>query len=107
MELLPQSLIQRFAVVGRQEDVTDPVIVAHFFNPAGAGDWYATEYDTESEEFFGYVSIFGDHNDEWGSFSRAELAAYKGSFGLGIERDLHWKEKPASQVIRDFSGWGQ
>ena len=107
MELLPQSLIKRFTVVGRQEDVTDPVIVAHFFNPAGAGDWYATEYDPESKLFFGHVSIFGDHNDEWGYFSLSELEAYTGSFGLGIERDRFWQEKPASQVIRDFSGWGK
>ena len=105
MELLTESLIKRFAVVGRQEDVRDPIIVAHFFNPNGAGDWYATEYDPEVEQFFGYVSIFGDHNDEWGSFSLTELAAYKGPFGLGIERDRFWQEKPASQVIRDFTGW--
>ena len=49
--------------------------------------------------FFGYVSIFGDWNDEWGSFSLDELESYRGPFGLGIERDLHFGEKRASQVI--------
>lgn len=107
MELLPQSLMQRFNEVGSQESVNDPLILAHFFNPTGAGNWYATEFDVESGDFFGYVSIFGDHNDEWGYFSLSELEAYKGPMSLGIERDLHWQEKPASQVIPGFTGWGK
>ena len=99
MRLMTKGLEKRFAKVGCQENVKDPVIVAHFFNPTGAGDWYATEYDLEQGLFFGYVSIFGDWNDEWGYFSLNELQTYKGRLGLGIERDLYWTEKPASEVI--------
>ena len=54
-------------------------------------------------EFFGYVSLFGDYNDEWGSFSLAELEEYKGWGGLGIERDLYFKECPASEVIEKYT----
>lgn len=100
MQLLTAELVERFAKVGRQEDVADPIVIAHFFNPTGAGNWYATEYYPETEEFFGYVSIFGDHNDEWGYFSLDELKSVKGPFGLGIERDLYWREKPISQIKR-------
>ena len=99
MKLITKKLEKRFAQVGRQENVKDPLIIAKFFNPAGAGTWYVTEYDPKSRVFFGYVSIFGDWNDEWGSFSLDELQAYKGRFGLGIERDLYFKEQPASIVI--------
>jgi len=99
MKLLTKELLARFARLGRQEDSTDPIVVAKFFNPAGAGTWYATEYDPESKEFFGFVSIFGDFNDEWGSFSLAELESYRGNFGLGIERDLYFGEKPISEVV--------
>ena len=99
MKLMTKQLEQRFARVGSQEEKKDPVIVARFFNPTGAGTWYATEYDPKTREFFGYVSIFGDWNDEWGYFSLQELEEYKGRFNLGIERDLHFKEQPASQVI--------
>ena len=99
MRLMTKGLEKRFAKVGRQEKVKDPIVVAHFFNPAGAGDWYATEYDPKQRLFFGYVSIFGDWNDEWGYFSLDELQTYKGRFGLGIERDLYWTEEPASKVI--------
>ncbi|MGO9417070.1 MAG: DUF2958 domain-containing protein, partial [Syntrophobacteraceae bacterium] len=87
MKLLTQELLRRFAKIGRQEQVKDPLVVAKFFNPTGAGTWYATEYDPESRCFFGYVSLFGDWNDEWGSFSLDELEDFRGRFGLGIERD--------------------
>jgi hypothetical protein len=101
MKLMTKELEQRFAQVGSQENVKDPTIIAKFFNPAGSGTWYATEYDPRTRIFFGYVSIFGDCNDEWGSFSLDELEAYRGKLGLGIERDLYFEEKPASQVVRE------
>ena len=99
MKLMTKKLEKRFAEVERQEDVEDPIVVAKFFNPTGAGTWYATEYDPKQKLFFGYVSIFGDHCDEWGYFSLEQLEEYTGRFGLGIERDLYWTERPASEVI--------
>jgi hypothetical protein len=80
MRLMTQTLEKRFAQVGSQREESDPLIIAHYFNPTGAGDWYATEYDP------GYTSL-------------DELEAFKGQFGLGIERDLYWHEKRASEVI--------
>ena len=100
MRLMTKELEKRFSKVGSQENVKDPVIVAKFFNPQGAGTWYATEYDPTKKMFFGYVSIFGDWNDEWGYFSLAELESYKGPWGLGIERDLYWDEAKSSSVVR-------
>lgn len=99
MKLLTKELEKRFAQVGEQ-DVKDPIVVAKFFNPTGAGTWYATAYYPEEKLFFGYVSIFGDHNDEWGYFSLDELESFHGRFGLGIERDLYFTEKKFSQIKR-------
>ena len=96
--LLTKKLKQRFKDVGSQESIKDPIIIAKFFNPAGAGTWYATEYDPESRTFFGYVSIFGDHNDELGYFALDELNEYRGQWGTKIERDLHFGEKQLSEV---------
>jgi hypothetical protein len=104
---MTEPLEQRFARIGSQEKVSDPIIIAKFFNPTGAGTWYATEYDPVSRIFFGYVSIFGDENDEWGEFSLDELVTYNGLLGLGIERDLYWQEKRASEVVPGFKGWGK
>jgi hypothetical protein len=57
--------------------VADPIVICKFFNPTGAGTWYATEYDEKSGVFFGFVSIFGDWNDVWGSFSLSELESFR------------------------------
>lgn len=100
MKLMTKELERRFAQVGSQEHVEDPLIIAKFFNPAGAGTWFATEYDPSARIFFGYVSIYGDWNDEWGDFSLDELVSYRGPFGLGIERDLFFGERRASEVLK-------
>jgi len=97
MELLTKELEKRFAKIGSQENEKDPIVIAKFFNPSGIGTWWATEYDKKNKTFFGYVSLFGDHNDEWGSFSLEELKSIKGFGGLGIERDLYCGEKRISE----------
>jgi len=97
MKLLTKELEKRFAEVGSQENEKDPIVIAKFFNPAGSGTWWATEYNPEDKTFFGYASIFGDENDEWGYFSLKELESFKSKFGLGIERDLYCGEKRISE----------
>ncbi len=98
MKLLTGGLLEKFKKIGRQEHVKDPIVVAKFFNPSGSGTWWATEFDPKMRVFFGYVSLFGDECDEWGSFSLDELKEFKGPFGLGIERDLYFDSKPISEV---------
>ena len=98
MKLITKELEKRFEEVGSQENAKDPVIIAKFFNPAGAGTWYAYEYNPKEKMFFGFVSIFGDHNDELGYFSLAELEDIKLPFSLGIERDLYFEEQKLSKV---------
>ncbi len=98
MKLLTSDLVKRFHEIGNQDEERDPLVIAKFFNPAGAGTWYATEYNPETGIFFGFVSIFGDYNDEWGSFALKELESFSGSFGLGIERDMFFSEKRASEI---------
>ena len=99
MKLLTKAILKRFEKVGSQEEIKDPIIIVKYFNPAGRGTWYATEYDPTDRTFFGYVSIFGDHCDEWGRFSLAELENIKLPWGLGIERDLYFGEKPISNIL--------
>ena len=100
---MTKALEKRFAKVGRQEKVEDPIIIAKFFNPTGGGTWFASEYNPKDKIFFGYASIFGDHCDEWGYFSLEELEDYKGRFGLGIERDLHFTETKSSEIIKQYT----
>ena len=103
MELLTKELEERFAKIGEQDNGRDPLVIVKFFNPVGRGTWFATEYNPETKIFFGYVSIFGDQNDEWGTFSLEELKAISGFGGLGIERDLHFKEQPIKPLIKHYT----
>jgi hypothetical protein len=102
MKLLTPGILREFKNIGSQENENDPVVVAKFFNPQGAGTWYATEYNPEERVFFGYVSIFGDHNDEWGTFALEELESFRGCFGLGLERDIFFTPGHASEVIPNY-----
>jgi len=126
---MTKEIEKEFKRIGRQEDVKDPIVVCKFFNPSGAGAWWATELyyvirrkganggeeiiEVEASRMngqvggeivdmnlYGYVSIFGDHNDEWGHFSLSELRGVKGPFGLGIERDLYFDPQPISKACQ-------
>lgn len=98
MKLLTKEIEKRFAKVGDQSNVENPIVVAKFFNPAGAGTWFATEYYPETKIFYGYVSLFNtEHENEWGNFSLEELESVNVGFGLGIERDAFCTEKTINE----------
>lgn len=88
---MTKELETRFQAIGSQETNPDPIVIAKYFNPYGGGDWFATEYNPEEKLFFGYVSLFNDHCNEFGYFSLDELNDNH------IERDLYIKELPLSE----------
>lgn len=96
MKLLTKEILKRFEETGCQEHQKDPLVIAKFFNAAGSGTWWATEYDPEQKIFFGYVT--GLCFDEWGYFSLDELESYRGMCGLGIERDICFEPKRFSEI---------
>ena len=102
MKLLTKELLTLFAKQGdtSQKEAKDVYIIAKFFNPTGQGTWYAADYDPDTRLFFGYVSIFGDWNDEAGSFSLDELENIKLPMGLGIERDRLFR--PNKYTLEDL-----
>lgn len=78
------------------------VIHEHFF--LGGSDWYAAEYDPADRLFFGYAILNNDlDNSEWGYFSYDELREIN-IRGLQIDRDLHWRVRPAGEVERIVQG---
>lgn len=101
MMLLTKELEKRFAKVGPQEDADDPIVLCHFFNPVGAGTWFAIEYDPEDRCFFGWAEILSGCG-ELGYFSLDELSEFRGLMGLGIERDLYWHERTLSESTRNM-----
>ena len=99
MKLITKTLEDRFAEIGDQSEILDPVIIAKFFNPCGSQTWYASEYDKENQICFGYVT--GMAFDEWGTFSIQELESLKLPLGLKIERDLYFKEAQFKELIKE------
>jgi len=97
MKLITKELIKRFEEVGDQFEESNPVFVAKFFNPVGSATWYASNYDPETNICRGYVT--GMFEDEWGYFSITEMESVRLPFGLGIERDIHFKETKANEII--------
>jgi hypothetical protein len=104
MKLMTKVLEKSLPALYSQEEVEDPIVRAHFFNPAGQGDWWITEGSHEGDDYimFGLCYIF---EPELGYVSLNELQATKVhmAFGvMGIERDLHWAKVPLSEVQRKY-----
>jgi len=96
MELLTKEILEKFRATGSQEHIPDPLIVVKYFTPWTNWTWYATEFDEAEWIFFWYVV---GQESEWGYFSLEELRSVRSSFGLAIERDLHFVGKHISEVL--------
>jgi len=103
MKLLSKEIEKKLPALYSQEEVEDPMVVVKFFDPCGSGTWYITEGERQDEEFllFGLCYI---HEPELGYVALSELQAYKGPFGIGIERDKFWTAKRLSEVKAE-RGW--
>ena len=80
---------------GLDVDEAGPMARIKLFDPTGSWTWYIAAYDPETRTAYGLVDGL---NKEYGNISMAEVVAYRGRFGLPIERDLYWQPKPMSQV---------
>jgi len=76
-------------------EVEDPMVYVKLFDPCGSWTWYLTEANTVTGEAFGLVNGW---ELELGSVDLNELADTKLQFGLRIERDIHFKPMPLSEV---------
>ena len=74
--------------------------VVKLFDPCGAATWLLTEIDPDDETVAWGLCDLGMGFSEFGTVSLTELAEYRGRFGLGIERDLHFEARgPISAYI--------
>jgi Protein of unknown function (DUF2958) len=77
-------------------------------NPCGAATWLLTEIDPDDETVAWALCDLGMGCPEFGTVSLTELAAYRGRFGLGVERDLCFKPRgPISAYIEAASRAGR
>ena len=90
MKLLTEAQRAKLLANGTRRSA-DHKPVVKLFNPCGAGTWLLSELDPEypDECGFGLVDL-GFGTPESGSIGLLELTEYRGPFGLGIERDIHF-----------------
>ncbi len=77
-----------------ENDDGDGLARIKLFNPNGAGTWYLSEYEPETRRAFGVAVI---QEREAGYIDMAELVAFRGRYGLPIERDLYWTPRPLEE----------
>ena len=65
--------------------------VVKWFNAGGSGTWLVSELDPEYPDECGFgLADLGFGTPESGSIGLLELTEYRGPFGLGIERVIHF-----------------
>ena len=100
MKILTSEILKAFAKQGKtgNKSAKDIKIVLKLFNPTGAGTWYL--YEKEDDDiYWGFVNLGDPEMSECGTVSMTELMAYRGMFGLGIERDMHFE--PLSMSLKE------
>ena len=102
MELMTKEIAKIIPKLGSCEEIENPEIVVHYFNPFGSGDWYVLEGEEQNNGdwlFFGYVkSPLSPDFDEYGYFTLAELKSVKIFGDCGIERDMYWTKKTVKDI---------
>ena len=89
MKLLTKEQRERLLRNGARRG-EDHVPVAKLFNPTGAGTWILTELDPHEPGIAFGLADLGMGFPEMGDIGLRELSEFRGRFGLGIERDLHF-----------------
>lgn len=114
MKLLTKAQFEQLLQNGRRQaavkgtpDEIDFRPVVKLFDPCGASTWLLTEIEPEDHDVAWGLCDLGMGFPEFGTVSLSELASVRGSLGLGIERDLHFKaDKPISAYIEEASQLG-
>ncbi len=100
MNLLTRRQRERLLANGRNRDRDHPPEVK-LFNPCGAATWLFSELDPEDGDTLFGLADLGFGTPELGCSSLSEIAAVRVGFGLGIERDLHFRAKHPLSVYAE------
>ena len=84
-ESIKKKLIDNY---NKQNGTKSFKAVVKLFNPSGIGTWFLSELNPNDNVAFGLCCF---EFEELGYVSLEELKSLKTPFGLGIERDLHFK----------------
>lgn len=95
MELIPDEIKTLIPKLYETEDSKDPIVYVKLF--IDGWTWYVTELSIDDNICFGYV-VSPFCSGELGYFLLTEIEELKGSLGLEVERDLHFKPTSLSEI---------
>ena len=95
MELIPQEIKNKIPKLYETEEQNAPIAYIKVFLENWT--WFITEISIDKNICFGYV-ISPFCSGELGYFSLEEIKSIKGSFGIGVERDLSFKPTKLSII---------
>ena len=88
---------------GRELRPDEELVILKLFTPDANWTWYAVSASKDDEtgdvQFFGLVDGL---ECELGYFWLSEIQRVRGSFGLPVERDLHWEPKPLITLMEEL-----
>jgi hypothetical protein len=101
MKLFTKEILNKLPTLDETAETGIDGLTVHLklFNPTGIGTWYIYAYDPADDYAMAYVNLGDIQNAELGGVSLEELREFKGRFGLGIERDMHFKSMPLREVM--------
>ena len=84
--------------LGSQDGKRDEaVVIAKFFLTSSPFTFYMLEGSTEEQTGYGIIVGF-DNSAEYGYISLNEMQTVRNSYGLGVERDMYFKECKVSEI---------
>ena len=81
-------------------DLDNQVVVAKIFDPTSQWTWYLLNQDPEDPNYL--WAIVRGFEVEIGSVGKKELETFTGNFGLPLERDLYFRQRPAIEVWKQL-----
>lgn len=104
MKKFTKAQLQKLRSNSRKFGDHKPVV--KLFNPCGSATWLISELDDDNIAY-GLCDL-GMGSPEIGFVSIAELQAIRLPFGLGIERDLHFRaDKTLSEYAKEARAAGR
>jgi len=100
--ILLTSELRAQLVANAADPSGDPVPVAKFFNPLGAGVWLVTMLEPDGDTLHGIADLDMDCV-EYGTFSLSELHGLDVGLQLGVERDILFETTAPISVWIDIA----
>ena len=98
MKLLTDELRAALPPLYSQEGEADPIVYVKFFLPGTAWTWFVTEGSPQDEDFLFFGFVVGLES-EFGYFLLSELESVRTRLGLGVERDLYFRQGRLTTVV--------